>query len=83
MVTKLGLEAREQSHKSKGRKFQAERMAQEETLKRQREGWSDWNRVIKEERRVGRAGRIQIMVRPHSPLKRSQIQMQQDNARGS
>ena len=49
--------------KSKGRKFQAERMAQEETLKSQREGWSGWNGVIKEERRVGRAGRTQITVR--------------------
>ena len=58
-------------------------MAQEEMLKSQREGWSEQNRVIKEERRVGIAGRIQIMERPHSPLKRPQIQMQQDNARGS
>lgn len=84
-VTKLRLEGRGaiSRAKSKGREFQAEGMAHEEMPKGKREGYSGWNGVIKEERRVGMAGRIQIMVRPYRSLKRPQIQMQQEDARGS
>lgn len=78
MVTKLGLEAEgNQSHKKQGRKFQAEGEnghKKEEMLKRAKEkvGVAGTG-VIKEERRVGRAGRTQIMVRPQFQFKFSQL----------